>query len=333
MSAFKPGDKVRRINSNWGWVKVGAEYEVREVFSEHSLKLVGVPGMFNPEHFELVQAAVVVLPLVTQSTTTSFRKEMKEVTEMREVSVPVVENNYTLNLNEEDALLVRMGMWLLTNAITEDRKREDSEPMDAEGANRIHAALRDAGVGSTNSMKQVIKLGDRMYGNALSRGVQVMKPMTAQQAMQSLIGVGMVVGVKVPRPAVTKPSGWIVQFHDQHCGDPKWVFLDSGAAENYPGSRAYTSRNEAYRMMRERVRRTGIAASYYRVVPAGTPDGPELDRGYYKLQVWDSHYGWENSALNCAQVAFSTAEQAESETAKSRAVTGLTYRIKWFPNK
>src|SRR5690606_27219493 len=75
-------------------------------------------------------------------------------------------------------------------------------------------------------------------------------------------------------------TGWIVQYDRGHLL-PFWVSLvGNGDVANC----VYDSRNEAYRQMRNRAGEAGEPLDRYRVVPDGTKDGPERDRGYYVVE-------------------------------------------------
>lgn len=53
MIIFKKGDLVRRLEEDWGKVKVGEIYKVEDQNSIGSLTLKGFGGGFVPRNFEL----------------------------------------------------------------------------------------------------------------------------------------------------------------------------------------------------------------------------------------------------------------------------------------
>ena len=132
-----------------------------------------------------------------------------------------------------------------------------------------------------------------------------------------------------PKP---KPKKWVVQYNHQPFpgGAGNWETLvkPPHRAGELPAEGVYTSRNEAYRQIKLRAKKVGALESSYRVVPEGTKGGPELDRGYYRLQFWDSKREvWYTSA---APAPLRTADEARQ--ALRANTTGLTCRVKWFPN-
>ncbi len=63
MTAFKPGDRVRRINDNWAGVKVGDVHTVAYQATD-ALYLEGKTLGYSPENFELVYRADPVMEVV-----------------------------------------------------------------------------------------------------------------------------------------------------------------------------------------------------------------------------------------------------------------------------
>lgn len=105
------------------------------------------------------------------------------------------------------------------------------------------------------------------------------------------------------------------------------------------------TRNEAYRAMRKRGAHfkgwdhatNSNKFGSYRVVSADVTDGPEEDRGYYRVQWWavtsklwkDCFLlpGWGRTAFNY----FSTAAAARAAISAFGPST-VTYRVKWYPS-
>jgi hypothetical protein len=105
----------------------------------------------------------------------------------------------------------------------------------------------------------------------------------------------------------------------------------------------FTSRNQAYRAMRERMRvRSGYTPSVYRVVPNDTPEGREKDRGFYTVQFKSySSREWDTSVRTGLSGTFVSAEHAKAAldsaypatTRNKRALLLRYYRIKWHQGK
>lgn len=128
-----------------------------------------------------------------------------------------------------------------------------------------------------------------------------------------------------------RKGGWIVQYHLQHRG---WTSLVGNGDE---ASRVYYSRNEAYRQMRKRATKTGSRLDRYRVVPNGTKDGPERDRGYYVVEYFrklSRPRGWGRSSVHWLMDTFPTAEGARLAINTLVSIRERSrYRVKWHPNR
>lgn len=139
--------------------------------------------------------------------------------------------------------------------------------------------------------------------------------------------------------AVLKPEGWIVQYDSETCYNhgPGWVRLNTTCmppGQEFPGERVYSSRNEAYRQLRLRADQMGKPESRYRVVPNGTPDGPEKDRGYYTVQFYFGEGRWGetvNGPGMCGLTQFVSAEDA-LDAIRRYGTRRDTYRVKWHPS-
>ncbi|UYA98944.1 hypothetical protein IVIADoCa9_8 [Xanthomonas phage vB_Xar_IVIA-DoCa9] len=131
-----------------------------------------------------------------------------------------------------------------------------------------------------------------------------------------------------PKP---EPKKWIVQYleHGDH-----WVScVGNGALANS----IYTSRNEAYRQMRARIRRYGTDPRNYRVVPSTTPGGKERDRGYYTVEFFTKigrPMGWNTSTMQFLRDTFPSADGARLAINTHVAIADRhRYRVKWHPNR
>lgn len=137
---------------------------------------------------------------------------------------------------------------------------------------------------------------------------------------------------------VNKPQakGWIVQFNLRHGS----IALANWAQVRELGL-PQRSRNAAYRMLKARAKAQGISEDAYRVVPEGTPDGPEKDRGFYTAEFFTKHavrqsqLGWNTSSVIGLNGTFTTAQAARNAIA---AHVGndpnrlRRYRVKWHPS-
>lgn len=127
-------------------------------------------------------------------------------------------------------------------------------------------------------------------------------------------------------------SKWVVQFLREYSTPHGWVWSGSDG-ERGAACGVYASRNEAYRQMRQRMKRTGFNESSYRVVPVGTADGPEKDRGFYTVEFFAKFgtvKGWYTSFVQGLSGTFPTASGAQAaiddhigEASRRR------YRVKW----
>ncbi|UZV39735.1 hypothetical protein [Xanthomonas phage NED111] len=137
---------------------------------------------------------------------------------------------------------------------------------------------------------------------------------------------------------VNKPQakGWIVQFNLRHGG----IALANWAQVRELGL-PQRSRNAAYRMLKARAKAQGISEDAYRVVPEGTPDGPEKDRGFYTAEFFTKHaarqsqLGWNTSSVTGLNGTFTTAQAARNAIAAhvgNDANRLRRYRVKWHPN-
>ncbi|WAX24070.1 hypothetical protein S3_00004 [Xanthomonas phage S3] len=128
----------------------------------------------------------------------------------------------------------------------------------------------------------------------------------------------------MPRP------GWIVQYHQ--LSNKSWERVMRASALG--ATEVYTSRNEAYRQLRRRAESMLANSAEYRVVPANTPDGPELDRGYYTAQYWSRSYSrWEECHDGpgfYGRRTFPSVEIAQATIDKFGSI-GDVYRVKWHP--
>ncbi|UUR56219.1 hypothetical protein pXoo2106_04 [Xanthomonas phage pXoo2106] len=133
-----------------------------------------------------------------------------------------------------------------------------------------------------------------------------------------------------------EPKGWIVQFNLRHGS----IALANWAQVRELGL-PQRSRNAAYRMLKARAKAQGIAEDAYRVVPAGTPDGPEKDRGFYTAEFFTKHalrqhqLGWHTSSVRGLHGTFPTAQAARNaidQHVKDSGATASRYRVKWHKN-
>ncbi|ASZ72003.1 hypothetical protein HOR91_gp04 [Xanthomonas phage phi Xc10] len=134
-----------------------------------------------------------------------------------------------------------------------------------------------------------------------------------------------------------EPKGWIVQFNLRHGS----IALANWAQVRELGL-PQRSRNAAYRALKARAKAQGIAEDAYRVVPAGTPDGPEKDRGFYTVEFFTKHgrpseLGWNKSGASALTGTFPTAGGAQNaiDSHISRVGENLRsrYRVKWHPSR
>lgn len=132
--------------------------------------------------------------------------------------------------------------------------------------------------------------------------------------------------------------GWIVQYQVGYTGgvwtSPAWTSLVGNGTE---ANRVYSSRNEAYRQMRKRAAKMGVRLDRYRVVPHGTKDGPESDRGYYVVEFFRGLFqpvGWRRSGAGPLGATFPTAQHARFAI-NIHVVAGWRprYRVKWCPGR
>lgn len=129
-----------------------------------------------------------------------------------------------------------------------------------------------------------------------------------------------------------QPKKWIVQYND--CISGGWI---SCVGTGYCANSEYTSRNEAYRQMRARIKKFGTQPDRYRVVPKGTAAWPERDRGYYTVEFFAKFSypkGWRSTTSRFLSGTFSTAESARH--AINTHVDGADrhrYRVKWHPSR
>jgi len=128
-------------------------------------------------------------------------------------------------------------------------------------------------------------------------------------------------------------TGWIVQYDRGHLL-PFWVSLvGNGDVANC----VYYSRNEAYRQMRNRAGEAGEPLDRYRVVPDGTKDGPERDRGYYVVEFFhkvNRPLGWRRSEIPGLSRAFPSARCARRAIDTNVHVYDRDrYRVKWRPGR
>lgn len=121
----------------------------------------------------------------------------------------------------------------------------------------------------------------------------------------------------------SKLKRWSIQFKPKHT--QWWTTVISVGP--------FASRNNAYRKMEPR-KKLWAQHYDYRVVPEGTPDGPEKDRGVYRVQYWSSQAKcWKNS--ESLWEVFLTAEAAKKaiKVMQENFGTDPTYRVKWEPTK
>lgn len=139
---------------------------------------------------------------------------------------------------------------------------------------------------------------------------------------------------------ISAQLGWIIQYNQ---GQNYWDALtkrDLNRQKVYAPSEApavFGSRNEAYRQMRARAKHMGYNVSMYRVVPAGTPSGAEVDRGYYRVEFGRGEH-WRTAVHGPGNMRheepypkFSTADQAQ-HAIDSYGIGSTKYRVKWYPN-
>ena len=128
-------------------------------------------------------------------------------------------------------------------------------------------------------------------------------------------------------------TGWIVQYDRGHL-IPFWASLVGNGDE---ANRVYYSRNEAYRQMRNRAGEAGEPLDRYRVVPDGTKDGPERDRGYYVVEFFhkvkvNRPLGWRRSEISGLSRTFPSARCARRAINTYVSVYDRDrYRVKWRP--
>lgn len=143
-----------------------------------------------------------------------------------------------------------------------------------------------------------------------------------------------------PLAEPSKQEGWIVQWFngDHNTWHSLAITVPGRTGYGDIGRRVYASRNEAYRQMRKRSATYGIALERYRVVSAGTSDGPEKDRGHYIVQYWSEHYDDWRDTLNGPGYGNNSAggKYRDALSAKADIVEygfkGETYRVKWYPS-
>lgn len=144
----------------------------------------------------------------------------------------------------------------------------------------------------------------------------------------------------VPTPPKKR---WIVQFLRKYSTPHGWVWIGSDNGGGY-ASGFYKSRNEAYREMRKRIKSTGFSQEYYRVVPEGTSDGPEKDRGFYTVEYFTKYSasfrdksGWNTSTIAGLTDTFPTAEGAQNAIDSRIKQVGervrSRYRVKWHQSR
>lgn len=124
---------------------------------------------------------------------------------------------------------------------------------------------------------------------------------------------------------------WIVQY--EHT-EGVWISLVGNGNE---ANRVYPFRNVAYREMRKRAAKMGVRLDRYRVVPNGTKDGPESDRGYYVIEFFRKLLqptGWGRSVAGPLGATFPTAEAARfAINTHVDADWRSRYRVKWCPSR
>lgn len=127
-------------------------------------------------------------------------------------------------------------------------------------------------------------------------------------------------------------GGWIVQY-DRGRLFPFWVSLVGNGEE---ANCVYYSRNEAYRQMRKRAGKSGEPLDSYRVVPDGTKDGPERDRGYYVVEFFrkaSRPLGWSRSEVPELSRTFPSALRARLAINNYVPASDRgRYRVKWRPS-
>ncbi|ACE75790.1 P50 [Xanthomonas phage phiL7] len=138
--------------------------------------------------------------------------------------------------------------------------------------------------------------------------------------------------------AKTQPKRYKVQFKAR--GSDSW-----GGFRWHVEFMPQATRNEAYRVMRRRGAQfrgwdpstnSNVHGSY-RVVSEDVKDGPEEDRGYYRVQWWSVTSklwkdcfllpGWGRIAFNY----FSTPAAAHAAIS-AFGPSAVTYRVKWYPS-
>ncbi|AHB12152.1 hypothetical protein Prado_04 [Xylella phage Prado] len=128
-----------------------------------------------------------------------------------------------------------------------------------------------------------------------------------------------------------QPKKWIVQYLEH---GNSWV---SCVGNGQIANSTYTSRNEAYRQMRARIKRYGTNPNSYRVVPSTTPGGPERDRGYYVVEYFrkvNRPLGWGRSESHWLRDTFPSAEGARLAINTHVPIADRhRYRVKWHPNR
>ncbi|QGH45036.1 hypothetical protein [Bacteriophage Titan-X] len=138
----------------------------------------------------------------------------------------------------------------------------------------------------------------------------------------------------VNKPA---PRKWVVQF--LMTGAQGWRRVEGGSDT---ATAAYESRNEAYRQMRARAKNLGYPLERYRVVPEGTAEGKEKDRGFYTAEFFTKHalhkhqLGWNTSTVVGLTGTFPTAEGAQAAIdahVGNNPARLRRYRVKWHQSK
>lgn len=145
--------------------------------------------------------------------------------------------------------------------------------------------------------------------------------------------------VVLPKPA-EQPRKWDVQYNCAHTvsGQGDWVTLSRQPhlSQCLHAEGGYTSRNEAYRQLKLRAKQVGAPVTHYRVVPASTPNGAEMDLGYYTVQFLYKG-GWLETAGGPGfHNRPENGRYHDSKTASEDIVNWgsrcNTYRVKWHPS-